>query len=290
MYIENELLKLENKVNVHEITNRFIENLRDVVIKFISDKSMFSLEDFSVHVLDEYVLETNCHKDIFTCIYLEIDQPLNYRMDTKKKKIKSGKYTVPDMYINLTEIKKRLTECLLTHFDSNNIIWLDKYSICIKSTVLYEEGLNENYYFRLIPCFTHYSKDNVRGVMYYSNNDIEIEYPQQAITNYFNKNEETNDKYRQAIVICKNLLRKEKDIDRLPSEIIETLLYNVPNTMLKSIDRQSMLNVINFIRNNPITSFKTIDEQDYAFSSLYRSMSIYYCKHILKILEKHLTK
>ena len=92
------------------------------------------------------------------------------------------------------------------------------------------------------------------------------------------------------VVILKNILLKDKDIQRLPSEIIETLVYNVPNSMLKSDDINSLINIINFIRNNPMRDFRTIDEQDYAFSSLYRGMSAFYSRHILKIIEKTLTK
>ena len=37
-------------------------------------------------------------------------------------------------------------------------------------------------------------------------------------------------------------------------------------------------------------SFKTIDEQDFAFSSIYRSMSVFYTKNILKIIERYLLR
>ena len=69
--------------------------------------------------------------------------------------------------------------------------------------------------------------------MYLVNNQIQIEYPRLAIDNYIKKNEDTNDMYRQIILMIKNILLKEKSIEKLPSEIIETILYNVPNNVYK---------------------------------------------------------
>lgn len=291
MYIANELKNLVPLENIVEVRESYIENIFLVIEKFFADKTMFSMNDFTIHVLDEYVLDTNCNKDIFSTIYLEIDQPLNYKPSTKKKSLsKKDKYQIPEMYIKLSEIKRGLFETLGKHFDNNNIIWEDKYGVCLKSVLTKDENTSQSYYFRLIPSFTYYNKDNVRGLVYYHNNDIQIEYPEQFFKNYAKKNKQTKDMFRQTVLIFKNILLKEKSINRLPSEIIETLVYNVPNEMLINDDRQSIINVVNFIRNNPLRSFKTIDEQDYAFSSLYRSMSIMYCKHILKIIENYLTK
>ncbi|MBQ7352117.1 MAG: hypothetical protein IJW59_04610 [Clostridia bacterium] len=302
MFVANELLKLENKVDNLEITNNFLTHLYQIVKMFISDKTMFSMDNFDAYIFDEYVLETNCHKDIFNCIYLTIDQPLNYRpskkvsktitksnLNNKKDKpTKTPKIKPPDLYFPLSEIKQGLYELFLKHFDPNNIVWMDKYAICMRTSVLYDEGAVENYYFRIIPCLTKYNAENIKGLMYYNNNDVEIEYPDLALQNYLKKNKQTKDIFRKTIVIFKNILLKEKTIDRLPSEIIETLLYNVPNKLFVSTNKQDLINIINFIRNNPINLFKTIDEQDYAFTSIYRSMSLYYCKHILKLIEKYL--
>ena len=110
------------------------------------------------------------------------------------------------------------------------------------------------------------------------------------LKNFEKKNKQTKDKFRQYILIFKNILLKNDKIDYLPSEIIETLLYNVPNKMFENDDKQSVINVINFLRNNPLKSFKTIDEEDFAFSSLYRSMSPIYSKHIIRIIENYLSR
>jgi hypothetical protein len=291
MYIANELKNLVPLSNIDGVRDSFIENLGVIVETFFADKTMFSMDDFSVHILDEYILETNCNKDIFSTIYLEIDQPLNYKPITKKKKnTNPNKYDIPEMYITLSEIKKGLHNCFTQHFDKNNIIWQDKYAICMKSSILLDDGQVESYYFRVVPAFTYYNNENVRGIVYYSNNDIQIEYPEQFILNFNKKNKQTKDRFRQIVLILKNILLKNDKIERLPSEIIETLVYNVPNEMLKDDNKQSIINLINFIRNNPLKSFKTIDEQDYAFASMNRSMSAFYCKHIMKIIENYLSK
>lgn len=297
MYIANDLKVTKPNLEMDNIRQVFIDNLEQVIEKFFSDKTMFSSEDFTFYVLDEHILETNCHKDIFTCIYVEINQPNNYKPNLKKnkklfnKKDSEIKYNIPNLYIPLSEIRKGIHDTCLKHFDNNNIVWLDKFSICIKSSVLFEDNTTKlDYYFKIIPALTYYNENNVRGLVYYNGKDIQIEYPEQFYLNFMDKNKKTKDKFRQIVLILKNILLKDKDCQRLPSEIIETLVYNVPNSMLKSDDKNSLINIINFIRNNPIRDFKTIDEQDYAFSSLYRSMSALYSKHITKIIEKTLTK
>lgn len=290
MYIANELKKVVEKPYIENIRENYIDNLQSIVMDFFSDKKMFSLDNFSVQMFDEYIMGTNCHDEIFSTVYLIINQPLNYKLDLKSRKIKNNKIKTPELYLKLSEIKDGLFQTFLKHFDNSNLVWQDKYGICQKATILDENNQPNSYYFRLIPCLSYYNKNNVQGVMYYNNGDIEIEYPSIAIQNYIKKNEQTNDLYRQIILIFKNILLKEKDIEQLPSEIIETLLYNVPNELLISDNKQQMLNIINFIRNNPIKDFKTIDEEDFAFSSIYRSMSIYYVKHILKIIETYLTR
>lgn len=290
MYIANELKKVIDKPYIDEIRDNYIDNLYSIVENYFADKSMFTMDNFSIQVFDEYMLGTNCHDDIFSTIYLIISQPLNYRTDLKSKKSKKDKIKSPELYLKLSEIKEGLYQTFLKHFDSSNIVWKDKYGICQKAFILDDDGNQHNFYFRLIPCLTYYNKNNVQGVMYYSNGDIEIEYPTIAMKNYLDKNTQTNDLYRQTILIFKNILLKDKDIEQLPSEIIETILYNVPNELFVSDSKPCILNIVNFIRNNPLKDFKTIDEEDFAFSSLYRSMSIFYSRHVLKIIESYLSK
>ena len=298
MYIANELKTTKPNYEMDIVRESFIENLSEIIDKYFFDKQLFSPEDFSYYILDEHVLNTNCHKDIFTCVYIDINQPKNYRPNLKKPgKLKQrwldknkDKYQIPELYLSLSDIRKGLYETCLKHFDSNNIVWQDKFSVCIKSTIIADDNKKYDYYFKIIPALTYHNKNNVKGIVYYSGNDIQIEYPSKFYENFELKNKQTKDKFRQIVVILKNILLQDKSCERLPSEIIETLVYNVPNSMLKGDDMNSLINIINFIRNNPLRDFKTIDEEDFAFSSLYRGMSAFYSRHILKIIEKTLTK
>lgn len=299
MFIANDLKQIKTVYKLDSIRESFMENLFIIVENFFSDKNLFSPEDFTFYVNDEHILRTNCHDNIFTCIYLEINQPNNYKPNFKKKlikinsnkpsKYKHNKYKIPDLYIQLSDIRKGLCESALKHFDSNTIVWQDKYSVLIKSSII-ENDKKYDYFFKIIPALTYYNNDNTRGLVYYSGNDVQIEYPTKFFENYCKKNKQTKDMYRQIILILKNILLKEKDFERLPSEIIETLVYNVPNSMLLSDNKENIINIINFIRNNPMRDFKTIDEQDYAFSSLYRGMSAFYSRHVLKTIEKAVSK
>lgn len=291
MFVANQLKNIVEKVNIDEYKNSFIDTIRNVVEIFISDKNMFNLSDFSVIYFDEYTLNTNCNKEIFSTLYLEINQPNNIKIQKVKSIPKAkDKIQMPELYLSLEEIQESLFQCFVGYLDNNNIIWKDQNSICIKTTIYDEIHGIDNYYFRIIPCLTYYNQDNVKGIMYKSNGGLEIEYPELAIDNFMTKNELTDDLFRQVILIFKNILLKEKTIEKLPSEIIETIVYNIPTEMFLNDSKETLLNMINFLRNNSIKDFQTIDEQDKAFVSIYRSMSLFYAKHVIKIIEKYLLK
>ena len=293
MFTPNELKRLENVEYISEIRASFLDTLYNVVTHFIADKSVFTIDNFSAIYYDEFTLNTNCHKDIFSTIYLEIDQPLNYRIIDKnikklRSKKKKDKIEFPELYLNMSDILDGLYNSFINNLDMNNLIWLDEYSINVKASVNDDDNQVHTFYFKIIPCLTYHNKNNVAGVIYKKNNGIEIEYPQLSIENYSKKRESTNGLYHDTILILKNILLQNKDIDSLPKEIIEIMLYNVPDDMFRDNSKSTIFNVINFIRNNSIKNFKTIDEQDLAFTSIYRSLSPYYVKHILKLIERYL--
>lgn len=290
MYISNELKVVNNKQFNEEIRSNFIDILEFVIEKIIKDKNVFELDNFYARYYDEFELKTNCHENIYNTLYLELNQPLNFKTSKKIKKYhKKDKIKFPELYYSLDYFLLDLYNTMLTTLDGNNIVWRDEYSVCVKSTVNIDDKPYE-YYFRIIPCISYYNTNDARGQMYRKNNGVEIEYVDDAIINFNKKNEETNDLYRQTILIFKNLILKEKNIDALPKEIIETMLYNVPNELFKNDTLDNMINIINYVRNNSIKQFKTLDEQDLAFVSIYRSMSLLYVKHITKIIEKNLLK
>lgn len=291
MYIANDLKKEFNIPKIDEYREYFVDTLFEIVDNFIADKPLFSMENFSVIYSDEYSIKTACHDEIFSTIYLEINQPNNYKPPKiKLNQKKKDKIEIPELYMPLEDIRKGIYQSAVSYLDGNNLIWLEKNSICIKATIYDSDIGIQPYYFRIIPCLTYYNKDNVRGVMYYTGNEIEIEYPSLTLQNFDTKNNLTDDLYRQTILIFKNILLKEKNIDRLPSEIIETVVYSVPTEMFINDQYDTMINIVNYLRNKNVKDYKTIDEEDYAFTSIYRSMSLFYVKHILKIIEKYLER
>lgn len=292
MFIANDLKREYDLPKIFEYRENFVDVIFEIVSRFIADKPMFSMDNFTLIYNDEYAMGTACNRDIFSTLYLEINQPNNFKVKkvvaTKHKK--KERVEIPDLYMSLEDIRKGLFETAVQYLDGNNLIWLDKNSLCIKSTIYDEDYGITPYLLRVIPCLTHYNKNNERGVMYYVGNQIEIEYPLQTLENFANKNTITDDLYRQTILMFKNILLRDKDIETLPSEIIETVLYNVPTEMFVDDSYKTILSIINYLRNKNVKDYMTIDEEDFAFTSLYRSMSLYYVKHILKIIEKYLER
>lgn len=288
MYIANELKVVNNKQYDADIRENVLDILYTLISDIIASKRAFDISDFNLEYYDEFELKTNCHEDIFNTIYISINQPSNYKPLKKIPKDKD-KIIFPELYYTLDEFKKDLHAEFVANLDSNNIIWMDEYSVCLKATVNKDDA-QYDYYFKMIPCLTYYNQNNVKGQMYQKNGGIEIEYIDLAKDNFKKKNDLTDDLFRQTILIYKNLLLKEKNITTLPREIIETFVYNVPNDMFVDDSKHTMINIVNYIRNNSIKLFKTIDEQDYAFTSQYRSMSPIYVRHITKVLEKQIIK
>lgn len=288
MYIANELKVVNNKQYDADIRENVLDILYTLISDIIASKRAFDISDFDLEYYDEFELKTNCHEDIFNTIYISINQPSNYKPLKKIPKDKD-KIIFPELYYTLDEFKKDLHAEFVANLDSNNIIWMDEYSVCLKATVNKDDA-QYDYYFKMIPCLTYYNQNNVKGQMYQKNGGIEIEYIDLAKDNFKKKNNLTDDLFRQTILIYKNLLLKEKNITTLPREIIETFVYNVPNDMFVDDSKRTMINIVNYIRNNSIRLFKTIDEQDYAFTSQYRSMSPIYVRHITKVLEKQIIK
>ena len=288
MYIANELKVVNNKQYDADIRENVLDILYTLISDIIASKRAFDISDFNLEYYDEFELKTNCHEDIFNTIYISINQPSNYKPLKKIPKDKD-KIIFPELYYTLDEFKKDFHAEFVANLDSNNIIWMDEYSVCLKATVNKDDA-QYDYYFKMIPCLTYYNQNNVKGQMYQKNGGIEIEYIDLAKDNFKKKNDLTDDLFRQTILIYKNLLLKEKNITTLPREIIETFVYNVPNDMFVDDSKRTMINIVNYIRNNSIKLFKTIDEQDYAFTSQYRSMSPIYVRHITKVLEKQIIK
>ena len=294
MFLANEYKNIcTNKYQDHAkiyFQNTIIESVNKVLI---DETEMFNPEDFSIHFFDEFETKTNTCDVTYITAYLEINQPNNYKIDTKKKKPNPKKKAddrvkAPNLYLTLKYIKDTLMDELLLHYDNNTLFWQDRYSVRMKMVAMFDEDKADTFYLRLIPCLSYTNKNKEHGVLYYNNDNklVEITYPELMLKNFNKKNKATKDLYRQYVVMFKNIYLKNSDTQDLPPEMFETILYNVPNELYTDDKHQSILKVLNYLRNVNMKNFKTIDEQEYVFTSEYKSLSVLYAKHVIKVIEK----
>lgn len=285
-------LNITETVNYENVKENLITISKYVVGNFFNDKPMFTEENFKYYYYDDFIFETNNSETNYITLYIEINQPKNIKsIQTEKFKRKVKDEKIKDLHLTLEEIKNGLFEHYVTCFDNNTLLWQEKYSINLSVNEVIDNQ-KVNYLIRIIPCFTYVNEKGISGVIYYDNSlyNIEIEYPLVSIQNFYNKNEATNNLYYYYDILIKNIFlecRKEKNIY---FEIFETLLYNVPNKLYTDQSVKTLTQIINFLRNNNIKDYKTIDEQDFAFTSKYKSFSILFAKHALGQIEKYIKK
>ena len=288
----NEMNKVVLKPNIKEYHNTLKEHINYVVRNEFKDSKIFSDKNIRLYYYDEYTLNTNVIEDTYATLYVEFESKNNIKQNEQTKPSKRKKIIdLPNYYLDLKDIRTRLYESLINYFDENTLFWLDKYSIRIITNVAISDEETKNYQYRIIPCFSYVNENGIKGIIYYDNNrnEIEVEYPKRSIENFKEKNVETNGAYRDAIVIFKNIYCKsQKIVDYLPSEIFEIILYNVPNHLFKENINQSIFGILNYIRNNSIKNYLTLDEQDNAFTSKLKSMSYLYAKKVISIIEKNI--
>lgn len=285
-------LNITETVNYENVKENLITISKYVVGNFFNDKPMFTEENFKYYYYDDFIFETNNSETNYITLYIEINQPKNIKsIQTEKFKRKVKDEKIKDLHLTLEEIKNGLFEHYVTCFDNNTLLWQEKYSINLSVNEVIDNQ-KVNYLIRIIPCFTYVNEKGVSGVIYYDNSlyNIEIEYPLVSIQNFYNKNEATNNLFYYYDILIKNIFlecRKERNIY---FEIFETLLYNVPNKLYTDQSVKTLTQIINFLRNNNIKDYKTIDEQDFAFTSKYKSFSILFAKHALGQIEKYIKK
>lgn len=259
-----------------------IDNLVD---EYFDDKDMFGSDNYKTYYYDEYKLKTNVCTDTCATLYLEINQLANIKKFNEKAMIQ-------ERYLTLKKIKDDLVELSVQNFSSNTLIWQDKYSINYAINIYDEEQNKKTHYFRVIPCFTYSNENNISGIIYNTNDKIlvEIEYPKLSIRNFKIKNKNTNDMYRQYILLFKNAYKIDKNEKELPFEIFEILLYCVPDSYFTDLNKETILKILDYIKNCGIGLSKTIDQQQDAFKSKYKSLSSLYASMVIKRLIKLFSK
>lgn len=282
--------------NVMNLRNNFKYMVKQCFTEYFEDKDMFDIDkNYKSYYYDEIELGTNTFKNVINTLYVEIKQPLNYKNPEADRGI------VPDLYLSLQKIKDDIFQLLVQSNDSNTLLWQSKYGIELSynNTEDELEKLEDNeeldkdkinlYRFRLIIGLSYKSLKNKYGILYYANNktEVQLEFPIMSIENYVYKNYVTNNLYTTYINVFKNIFMETKKVEDCPSEIFEIMLYNVPNNLFNpKINLSSFKNILNYLRNFSVKEYLTLDEQDYAFTSYYRSMSVHFVRHSLRILEK----
>lgn len=287
----NEYLKTDTKPNLERVIDEVFDKAVEAVDTYFADKKIFTKDKYKFFEYDEHIFKTNAVENFTNTMYVIIDNDENikqqFNRDENKLSIKA-----PDLFLKLDDIKKGILKELVNKFDSNSTFYLDKYSIVIKHVLSISPDETCDYFFRIIPAITYINEDNVKGVMYYNSHlkEIKIDYPELSISNFVIKNALTYNALTNLSVMAKNILMEMDKVKELPSEIFETVFYNVPEEILLESKGTNMLPVLNYLRNKSLKTYYTIDLQDKAFDSKYKSMSFLYVKHILAQLEKFYKK
>ena len=103
MFISNEFKVMYNEQFNKEIRENFKLVIDHIIDNIILDKTLFDKTNFELIYYDEFELRTNCNKDIFSTLYLVINQPLNYKTSTKIKTSSKNNIYFPNLYYNLDE-------------------------------------------------------------------------------------------------------------------------------------------------------------------------------------------
>lgn len=288
----NEMKKIVVKPDHNDYLEIIKNHVKTIIENEFADSQIMQSSNLKFYYYDEYVLETNVIENTYATLYIEINSKNNIKELNNKPK-KNNKFIVPNYYFELKDIKTRLYEAMLNYFDENCLFWLDKYSIRAIFNIAISSDETKNYQVRFVPCFNYINEQGASGVIYFDDkkNEIEVEYPNRSIVNFKEKNIETNGAFREAVVIMKNIYRKSQQItEYLPFEIFEILLYNVPNNLFKINFNQSVLGILNYLRNKNFKEFESLDNQDKAFTSRLKSLSLLYAKKVINIIEKYIQK
>ena len=287
MYIAKPfLIREQDEQNEFEM-QAFQEMIEELLPDFFSDKPLFKKENISLYFYDEYVLNTCVTEKSVPTLYLEINQPDNVKKWIKKK----NRHTYPELYTTLNTLRDNLFEYFVKNFDDNSLLWQDKYGINF-SLNLYDEDDVRNINFRLVPCITYINEKDQKGIMYFNEKerDVIIDYPKLSIKNFKKKNKKTLGIYKEYCVIFKNIFKAIKNEKVLPSEIFETILYNVPDFFFENYTVENLSKIITYIRNSNVLNYLSMDEQDFEFVTAYRPMNLIYVKHVIKKIEGYVKR
>ncbi len=253
------------------------------------------------YYFDNFELGTNIEEESINTLFVELKdttQETNSQ-DMRKK--------------SLQNIKNHLFNLLVSKSSKETLLWRTKnfihyryYEDFLKNTNNTEvksekvEDINKSlnntdndrkiYQFRIVVGENYKNTEkNLYGIRYYANNsnEVSIKYPKYAMEYYAYKNYITKNLYTEYVNLFKKIMLEEK-AQEIKFELIETIIYNLPNNLFdKKITMNSIRNIINYLRNNPINNYKSLDNQSYAFLSQNTNLDIFELKHCIKTFENY---
>ncbi len=286
MFILEKYTKQSFEANEEYLSNA-LNNIKEIVDFYFEDKPSFSSKDYELYYLDESALGTQTNNIRKFNIYLELN-PIN-NIKLHQRKIRNRDKNVLDMYLTLETIREDLKELFVNTFNSNVFIGMKDKSVLIREVTLDEYNNKQmEVYIELIPCFTHLDENDNACIVFYNKKqkDITIKYTKIILKNFKYKNKSTDGLLTDYILLFKNIYQEKNLVKDLPFEIVETLLYNVPDSMFIDLSIKTLLNIINYLRNKNLPEFVSIDNNQFAFVSKYSNLSYYYAKNFLKQTEK----
>lgn len=268
------------------IRENILQRFRQIVKEYIADKPMFKPSDINLYFYDSYSFATNVSVPSTLHLYITFKQTKNITVTTLTNKNKTTDI-VEELYLPLAQIKEDLYQICLSVFSNQILVGKTKHGIVLES---HEDMTDMMFFVKIFPSIEYKNQNGISGALYYAepNNQVILDYPKLALQNWQAKNKATNNGATQYAVLFKNLFMQKKSIGQLPTEIFETLVYNVPNKMLMTQDLNQAKEIIDYLKKSPKREMITIDEQDAAFATSYRAFSILYVKHAISQIQKQL--
>ncbi len=301
-----EYFRDEYKALIDECFEEILQNSNDIKYS----------KDYRSYYVDQYELHNNISENIVNTIFVELKLPKYSSDQDQNNKIIAEK---------LKLINNKIFNLLIHKSDKDTLLWHDQYSIYMtycqelssdnntaqskfdgKKNKVKKRGLAAKILFgkeqnttegttigvfncQLIIGVSFRNKNYKYGLKTFGNSvkDFKVNYPVVTLENYVCKNYETSDIFEKYVLLFKHIAIKAKITNVESGDLIEMMLYNVPNGCFTEYSKLGLMRILNYIRNYSFADYKTIDEQNYAFSSIHKEYSVINAKEILKYIERY---
>ena len=270
-----------------------LQNVKEIfeqlVADYLKDNPLFSQNSVSVYYYDSYSFQTNVSQPSILQLYVEFNEPKNVKSTTIETGKTESTDVVEELHLSLAQIKEDFYNIALTVFNEQIYVGKTRHGVLLQQT---DAQGNTQFFVNVIPCLTYKNQNEKKGVLYYSDygKQVVIDYPTLTLHNWNVKNKQTNGSLTQYAVLFKNLYMKQKKVEQLPTEMFETIVYNVPNNLLKEVTFANAKQIISYLKSVKIREMISIDEQDKVFTTRYRAFSWLYAKYAIKNIAKQLNK